>query len=96
MVRELAKRAEQLKEKGVIIALVQASKVDETVLNAWVEKYNIGFPLGTVKGDEEKTRFAWGVRALPWLILTDRNHTISAEGFALRELDEKLHGAAKK
>jgi len=43
-----------------------------------------------IQGDVEKTRFTWGVKSLPWLILTDRNHVVAAEGFALAELDDML------
>jgi hypothetical protein len=89
-IRQLAKQAEQLKQKGVIVVAVQASKIDENTLNEWVKKYKISFPVGMVQGDVEKSRFAWGVRSLPWLILTDRKHIICAEGFALSELSEKL------
>ena len=95
-IRELAKRAEELKEKGVAVIAVQASKVDENELNEWVKKYNIPFPVGMVQGDEEKTRFAWGVRSLPWLILTDSKHIVHAEGFAPAELDEKISAIAQK
>ena len=45
------------------------------------------FPAGMVAGDDEKTRFAWGVKSLPWLILTDREHIVSSDGFTLAELD---------
>jgi hypothetical protein len=44
-----------------------------------------------ISDDEEKTRFEWGVKALPWLILTDRKHIIRAEGFMLSELEEKIN-----
>jgi internalin A len=40
--------------------------------------------------DMQQTRFAWGVRSLPWLILTDCNHVVTAEGFGPGELDEKI------
>ena len=43
-----------------------------------------------IQADEEKTRFAWGVRSLPWLILTDNRHVVIAAGFRLSELDEKI------
>ena len=69
---------------------VQASKVDETALREWVKKNNIPFQVGMVQGDEEKTRFNWGVKALPWLILTDKKHTVRAEGFSLADLDAKV------
>jgi hypothetical protein len=89
-IRELAKRAEELKGKGVTIVAVQASKVDKSELDAWIKKYQVLFPVGMVQGDEEETRLNWGVKSLPWLILTDRRHIVRAEGFALGELDEKL------
>jgi hypothetical protein len=87
---QLAKQAEHLKNKGVAIIAVQASKVDENEINEWVKKYNIPFPVGMVQDDVEKIRFAWGVRSLPWLILTNWGQTVIAEGFGIDELDEKL------
>jgi hypothetical protein len=93
-IRELAKRAEELKEKGIAVVTVQASKVDENKLNQWVKKYNIPFTVGMVQGDEEETRFAWGVRSLPWLILTDKEHVVRVEGFGLSELNGKLEDIA--
>jgi len=89
-IMRLAKQAEQLKQKGVTVVAVQASKVDENTLNDWVKKYKIPFPVGIVQGDDEKTRFAWGVRSLPWLILTDKEHVVRREGFGLEELAGKI------
>jgi len=43
-----------------------------------------------IQGDEEKTRFNWGVNSLPWLILTDKNHIVVAEGLVLDELDDTV------
>ncbi len=43
-----------------------------------------------ITADIKKTRFAWGVRSLPWLILTDKEHIVSAEGFALEEMGERI------
>ncbi|MHC4395685.1 MAG: leucine-rich repeat domain-containing protein [Planctomycetota bacterium] len=88
-IRELAKKAEQLKEKGITIVAVQASKVDKDKLDKWVEENNIGFAVGMIGGDEEKTRFSWGVKSLPWLILTDKEHIVRAEGFGLREIENE-------
>jgi hypothetical protein len=88
---QLAGRSEQLREKGVILVAIQASKVDENALDQWGRKYNISsFPMGIVRADEKETLFAWGVKSLPWLILTDRKHIVRAEGFGMSELDEKL------
>jgi len=89
-ITQLAKQAEQLKEKGVTVVAVHASMVDENTLNEWVEKNNILFPIGMIQEDEEKTRFNWGVKSLPWLILTNSKHVVAAEGFGLDELDGKI------
>jgi peroxiredoxin len=89
-IMRLAKQAEQLKQKGVTVVAVQASKVSENELSEWINKYNIPFPVGMVQGDEEKARFAWGVRSLPWLILTDKEHIVRREGFGLEELAGKI------
>jgi protocatechuate 3,4-dioxygenase beta subunit len=89
-VTQLAKQAEQLKSKGVTVVAVQASKMDQDALSQWKNKYNIPFAFGIVGSDAEKTRFAWGVRSLPWLILTDREHIIRAAGFRVNELNEKI------
>jgi len=94
-ISQLAKRAEELKEKGVAVVTVQASKVDENALSEWLKKYKIPFPVGMVQCDVEKSRLIWSVRYLPWLILTDRKHIVRAEGFTLTELDEKLNGNSK-
>ncbi len=95
-IRELAKRAEELKEKGVAVIAVQASKIDENTLNEWIKNYNIPFTVGMVQDDEEKTRFTWGVRSLPWLILTNPQHIVRAEDFMLSELNEKISAITQK
>ena len=43
-----------------------------------------------VVGKEEEIRFTWGVRSFPWVILMDRGHVATAEGFGVDELDDKI------
>ena len=38
----------------------------------------------------------WGVKSLPWLILTDKEHVVTAEGFSLDDLNEKMTELSKK
>jgi hypothetical protein len=90
LVRQLAKKGEDLKQKEIVIAAIQASQLDPDALAEWVKKYNIPFPVGIVEGDTEKVCSVWGMKALPWLVLTDRDEKVTANGFALFELDEKL------
>jgi len=86
---QLAKETEELKQKNIVVLAVQASKVGDSIINELKKNNNIQFPVGMIKGDEEKTRFNWGVKSLPWLILTDKKHVVIAEGFSVNELDEK-------
>jgi beta-lactamase regulating signal transducer with metallopeptidase domain len=88
--QQLNARAQELKAKGMAIAAVQASKIDENSLDKWRRKQNISFPFGTVQGDEDRARLTWGLPSLPWLILTDSRHVVAAEGFRLSELDAKI------
>jgi len=89
-ITQLAKQAGQLREKGVIIVAVQASRVDQNALDEWVKKYNIPFSVGMVQGDAEKVRFAWGVRSLPWLILTNKSYVVVSQGFSIGDLENRL------
>jgi hypothetical protein len=79
-----------LARKEVFVVLVHASRAEKGKLEAWLAKRKIALPVGRIEGNEEKMRFAWGVKSLPWLILTDPKHVVTAEGFGLEELDEKL------
>jgi len=90
---QLAKQAEQLRQNGVAVVIVQASEVDQEKLDEWVNENNVPFPVGMVRGDQEKTRAAWGARSIPWLILADRKHTVLAEGFALDQIESMIQEA---
>jgi protocatechuate 3,4-dioxygenase beta subunit len=87
---QLARRAEQLKQEGIVIVAIQVTKIAEDALNEWIKDQGVFFPVGMVLGDEEEIRFTWGVKSLPWLILTDKQHIVRAEGFAPAELEDTL------
>lgn len=53
--------------------------------------WNIPFPVVTIQGSEEQVRLAWGIRALPWLILTDARHVITAQGPDVAALVRRLN-----
>ena len=87
---QLAGQVEQLRQKGVTVAAVQVSTIDEEKLDEWIKKNKIPFPAGIIRFDEERIRFTWGVKSLPWLILTDYSHVIRAEGFGFDSLDNMI------
>ena len=87
---KLSKRAKELKSQGVEIVAVHASKIEKEKLNDWTQENDISLQIGMIEDNEEKTRNNWGVQSLPWLILTDKNHIVTAEGFSIDTLDEKI------
>jgi hypothetical protein len=87
---QLARRARELEERGVVVVVVHASRVNKSKLSEWLKKNDVPFPAGTIAGDEERLRFTWGVKSLPWPVLTDREHIVVAEGFNVNELDDKI------
>ena len=89
-ITELAKRAGELSKENVIILAVQVPNVDEKNLQQWTKENHIPFPIGMITGDEEKVRSNWHIQSLPWLILTNGEHVVQAEGFGLAEIDEKI------
>jgi len=95
-VQELSKKAKELKEKGIVTIAVQASKIEQATLNEWIKENNISFPVGLINDDSQKTHSAWGVKSLPWMILADKNHIVTAEGFNLDELDGKIRDDSEK
>jgi hypothetical protein len=89
-VAQLAKQADSLRAKGVAITAVDAAAGDNAALQAWVEKSQIPFPVGSIQGDRDEVLFTWSVKSLPWLVLADGRGTVVAEGFNLDELGRKL------
>jgi hypothetical protein len=89
-VLQLAKRGEELRNRDIAVLLAQTSQMNETKLDKWIETNDIPFPAGTIRGDVKRTEFIWGVESLPWLILTDKKHTVIAEGFGFDDLDAKI------
>jgi hypothetical protein len=85
---QLSKIAPELKAKDIAVVAVQASKINEETHDEWIKKNSIQLPVGMVRDGEERIRLVWGIQSLPWLILTDKEHIVRAEGFGINELYE--------
>ncbi|MBN1975687.1 MAG: hypothetical protein JW787_18785 [Sedimentisphaerales bacterium] len=85
----LNEKTESLLDKDIFLIFIQAESVTEQTLAAWLTKNEIVPPVGTSKTDLPALGHSWGVQSLPWLILTDKNHIVKAEGFSINDLDEK-------
>jgi hypothetical protein len=95
VLRLLGEQSVAIKDKGVAVIVVQTGTMADDAFKAWKQEAALAFPVGYLKGDAEKARAAWGASALPWLILTDKAHRVTAEGFPLEDLDAKLKDLAK-
>jgi hypothetical protein len=89
-IKELNAKADLLKEKGVTIVLINVSIVEKEKLDTWLSENEIVYPSGTITENAEDVKFDMGIQGLPWLILTDAEHNVIAEGFSVKELEEKL------
>jgi hypothetical protein len=89
---QLSRKVGSFTGKGLVVLAVQTPKVEGITLDDWLEQSDISLPVGQIAtADDERTRFTWGVKALPWLVLTDRNHIVTAEGISLDELGAAIH-----
>ena len=84
---DLAKKTEVLTAKGASIIVIQTSQTDVKQYGDWLKTNQVAFPIHAVEGDFEVKKTAWGVKALPWLILTDKDRKVVAEGFAVSEVE---------
>jgi protocatechuate 3,4-dioxygenase beta subunit len=93
--KELAGMTAGLKEKGIIVAGVQSSSLGQEELDEQLKKAKVTFAVGMIGADEEKVKSQWGIDGLPWLILTNKQHIVKANGFVVAEITEKLEGLDK-
>ncbi len=89
-IAQLAEKAALLAEKDIVVACIQAEDIDEELLEKWVKENNIPFPVGRTMPEFGKSRFDWGVKSLPWMILTDQKQIVTSEGFSPNEIEEKI------
>ena len=86
----LGDQADALKQKGVAVVVLQSGTMTDDAFAEWKRDAAVPFQVGSFKTDPDKARAAWGAAALPWLILTDKRHRVTAEGFAPEEIEAKL------
>ena len=95
VLHRLTELADTLKKKGLAVVVLEAGAMEGEAFAVWKKENALPFPIGLLKGNRDQARAAWGAAALPWLILTDANRKVIAEGFAPGELEEKLNPADK-
>jgi hypothetical protein len=94
--RLLAEQHAALRTKGVSVAVVQTQPgTSAGTFQEWTNSSALPFPVGRVEKKTPEARWATEVTSLPWLILTDAEGKVSAEGFPVDELDAKLEALKK-
>jgi protocatechuate 3,4-dioxygenase beta subunit len=94
-VKQLADQHDALQQKGLTVLGVQAAVTTADSFKEWKEGNPVPFPVGHLADTADKTKWASEVESLPWLILTDGDRRVTAEGFPLDELEAKLKGLVK-
>lgn len=94
-VKQLAEQRDALQQKGVTVLGLQATVMTPESFKEWKDANPVPFPVGHLAEKADKTKWASDVESLPWLILVDGERRVTAEGFALDELDAKLKALAK-
>lgn len=92
---QLNQQTAALLQKNVSVLGVQAATIGDDAFKEWQTTSPVSFPVGRVTEKSEKSKWASSVTALPWLMLTDANHRVVAEGFSLDELDAQVQKLSK-
>ncbi len=90
IIQNLIGKSTLLDGKEVMLVLIHAG-TDHTASAEWLKKHNINFTTGQIKEQWPEVRFRWNVRGLPWLILTNTDHKVIAEGITDKSLEEYLN-----
>lgn len=94
-VKQLAEQYDALHQQGVSVLGAQAAVTTVEAFKDWKDGNPVPFPVGRLSEKAANTKWASDVESLPWLILTDGERRVTAEGFALDELEAKLKSQAK-
>jgi hypothetical protein len=90
-IQRLSKEQAALESKGVVVIPVHTAAPGENPPDKWLTENRIPLLTETLDDGRAKARQIYGARVLPWLVLTDGNHIVTAEGFALDDLYARLN-----
>jgi hypothetical protein len=93
--RLLNEQQAALQQKGLVILGLQSALTTDEIFKEWKQSTAVSIPVGRFAEKTDQTKWVTEIESLPWLILTDKDHRVVAEGFALEELEAKLTDLAK-
>jgi hypothetical protein len=86
--QQLKQVASRLQEKGLTLVAVQVSAVETQQLEQWIQDQGIPFTILQAPNNFEQKRLDWGIKSLPWMVLTDADHFVLREGLALEAVKQ--------
>ena len=89
-IKHIAKQTEELRKENVIVVGVQALPINDKVLALMKWQIDNAFPIKELGNRAEEICFQWGVRELPWLVVSDRAGVVQAEGFSYKDIDREV------
>lgn len=89
IMRMLQGKADELKQKGIVIAGLQVETITEDVFKEWKESSHITIAVGRVE-KRETEKWLRSAESLPWLVFADAQHKVLSEGFPFDELDNRI------
>jgi len=72
-----------------IPSYVQGSAVAIQQLEQWIQDQGIPFAILQAPGNFEQKRLDWGIKSLPWMVLTDADHFVLREGLTLEAIKKR-------
>lgn len=95
MARLLTEQQDALKAKGINVVAIQAVASSPEVVEEWKESNPVLFPIGRLSEKGSKPGWIAGIESFPWLILTDSQGKVTAEGFAIEDLEARIEELPK-
>lgn len=92
----LTEQQDALKAKGINLVAIQAVASTPEVVEEWKESNPGLFPIGRLNEKGSKPGWIAGIESFPWLIPTDSQGKVAAEGFAIEVLKPKLRSCLSK
>lgn len=86
----LGEQNDALKQKGITVLGISAALMTADALKEWKQSNPMPFSVGGVTEKTDQTKWILGIEKFPWLILTDAQCRVKAEGFDLDDLEAKL------
>ena len=89
----LNKLAGRIESQAVVPAVLHCSSTNPGIADTWVRTNDVRLPVGKLQDVVPEILRAWRVEKLPWLVLTDGGHVVTAEGFDVSQAGEKIREA---